>query len=107
MARRHALRSIAKLLILITLAVLYTLLSSGSQTITGSAQQDGVIGVLLGLLICSQPAAYIVDLFYRSREQAAGLPRWVWPVLNLLTFLAGVSVVIMGTIQLVQAAPSR
>ncbi len=107
MARRHALRSIAKLLILITLAIVYTLLTYGPGTLTGSTQDDGVIGVVLGLLICSQPAAYVVDLFYRSREQASGLPRWVWPMLNLFTFLAGLSVVMMGTIQLVRAAPAH
>ena len=105
MNRRHAQRSIVKLFILIALAVVYAVLTYGPRTLTGSARQDGAVGVVLGLLICSQPAAYVVDLVYRSREQAADWPRWIWPVLNLLAFLAGVSVVVLGTIQLAQAAP--
>ncbi len=107
MNRKQALRSIVKLLILMGLACGYAFFVAGPRTLTGDARQDGVIGVVLGLFICSQPAAYVVDLFYRSRWRPAGEPRWLWPVLNLLTFLAGVSVVVLGTIQLAQAAPVR
>ena len=105
MDRKQALRSIVKLLLLMGLAFGYTFFTAGPRTLTGDVRQDGVIGVVLGLFVCSQPAAYVVDLFYRSRRRPAGEPRWVWPLLNLLTFFAGVTVVVLGTIQLAQATP--
>ncbi len=105
MDRRRALSSIAKLVVLIGLAFVYTVLIYRSRTLTGNVRLDGAIGVMLGLFVCSQPAAYIVDLFYRSRSQPVNEPRWIWPVLNLLTFLAGLSLVFIGTLQLARAAP--
>ena len=103
MNHQQGLRSIVSLMILIGLAVIYTFLTAGPRTLMGDVQQDGTVGVVLGLLVCARPAAYVVDLFYRTRRRPAHEPRWLWPMLNLLTFLAGVSVVIMGTIQLAQA----
>ena len=107
MNQSSLLRLVVKSLILIGLALGYAFLVGGPGTLTESAQGDGTIGVVLGLFICSQPAAYIVGLFYRSRGQSASGSRWLEPTLQILTFLAGVSVVVMGTIQLAQTTPAH
>lgn len=105
MDQRRAQRSIVKLIILIGLAFAYSWLDAGDHRLTGVAWWDGAIAVILGLFICSQPAAYVVDLLYRASFSLAGVPRWVWPALNLLALLAGLSLIFMGTLQLTAGAP--
>ena len=59
---------------------------------------EGALGVMLGLFICSRPAAHLLDLLYRSHY--AGPPKlWIWLSLNLLTLLVGVIVVFIGVMQ--------
>jgi len=67
---------------------------------------EGALGVILGLYICSRPAAYLVDLLYQPHY--AGPPKlWIWLTLNLLTLLAGVIVIFLGIMQFTRSTIGR
>jgi hypothetical protein len=105
MRRRHG-RSAKVLWGLILLAAAYGGLLSVLRTFTGMALLDGSLGVLLGLYICSHPAANAVDLLFFEREalrQAAS--EWSglgWLALNLLVLLAGWAVIAIGATRLTE-----
>ena len=70
----------------------------------GSVSRDwlvGSLGVLLGLYICSHPAANAVDLIFFERgaiRRFTKQPAWLgWLALNLLVLLAGWTVILIGT----------
>jgi hypothetical protein len=74
-------------------------------TLTGRIHLDGIIGVVLGLYICSHPAAHLIDmLFYRrgiryrfsSRRSVV-----LWLVLNVLVLLISGVVIFVGTTGLI------
>ncbi|MBM3135210.1 MAG: hypothetical protein FJZ89_08005 [Chloroflexi bacterium] len=75
------------------------------RTLTGTSRGDGIIGVLLGLYICSHPAANFLDLLFFSRgaqRQTSSLPSTIfWLALNLLVLLVGWSVIFIGATRLV------
>lgn len=87
------------------LALMYSYLLYFLHPLTGAPLLDGGIGVILGLYICSRPAANAVDMIFFER----GALRWVtskwsglvWLVLNLLVLLLGCFVIVMGVIRLV------
>ncbi len=86
---------------MILLALIYAGLFYFLPSPTGSRLGDGAIGVLLGLYICSHPAAHAVDLIFFERgvlRQARsdwGLARWL--ALNFLVFFVGWLVIVSGT----------
>jgi type II secretory pathway component PulL len=69
---------------------------------------DGIIGVLLGLYICSHPAANMLDaLFFERRFQRPDSSRWSgisWLALNILVLLVGWLVITIGATQLTARA---
>ena len=67
-------------------------------------QSESAGGVVLGLFICAQPAANLIDSLYRARTARGDEPGWLPPLLNGLAMLAGISVIILGTVQLTRAA---
>lgn len=74
--------------------------------LTGYPRLDGSLGVLLGLYICSRPAAHAIDLLFFQRSalrqmasEGAGV-RWLG--LNLLVFLVGWLVITVGTTHLIR-----
>ena len=88
---------------MIPLALVYAVLYFGLPTITGRIQFDGILGIVLGLYICSHPAANLVDrlifghyLFRPGelRRQAA-----LWWGLNLLVMLTGFLVIFSGMLR--------
>jgi len=82
------------------LAAVYIALLSYLHTLTGSSLLDGIIGVLLGLYICSRPAANAVDMLFFERGALRQLSEWSgigWLALNMLVFLLGCAVIITGT----------
>ena len=90
--------SIIMLLSLILVALIYNGIIYTRPAFTTARWDEGVLGVMLGLFICSRPAAYLLDLLYRSHY--AGPPKlWIWISLNLLTLLVGVIVVFIGVMQ--------
>jgi hypothetical protein len=66
---------------------------------------QGVLGVLLGLFICSHPAAAAVDLLVFGRHSAGRFRSQesfgLWLALNVVTLLVGWLVIFAGTTRLV------
>jgi len=66
----------------------------------GSAKLDGSIGVVLGLYICSQPAANMLDmiLYSGNRRRSSSTRATIgWVVLNVIVLAVGCMVLILGT----------
>jgi hypothetical protein len=88
----------------IFLALVYLGLLYFLHTLTGDNVLDGIIGVVVGLYICSLPAANAVDLIFAERSASLQFSslrtggRWL--ALNLLTLLAGWIVIVVGAIRL-------
>jgi hypothetical protein len=93
-------RKFSLLVILILLAAAYSLAVVALHLRTGNSRLDGAIGVVLGLYICSRPAANFVDmlLFWRSSRPPGWSRRTLlsWLVLNLLALAAGYIVIVVG-----------
>ena len=97
-----------KVMILSVLSVIgigYASLVYSRSTLTGMNDLDGIIGVVLGLYICSHPAANLVDmLFFRrgARRQFSSRRSAVsWLLLNMLVLFIGAIVIFFGTTQLI------
>lgn len=73
--------------------------------LTSTRLLDGSIGVILGLYICSHPAANAVDmLFFERRMSRRVASKWFdigWLGLNLLVLLLGLIVIVSGAIRFV------
>jgi hypothetical protein len=100
------LRRTRKLAILALVAAAYSALMHAG-TITGSERLDGQIGVMLGLYICSHPAANGVDVLFFDRQAlrrlASGWTGVGWLVLNLFVLVAGWFVIVVGAGHVAQA----
>jgi hypothetical protein len=97
--QRHK-RNTPWLLAMIPLAIFYGVLLFELRTFTGQLQLDGIIGVVLGVYICSHPAANLVDriLFGRYLFPAGQARGWMalWWGLNTLVMFAGLAVIFSG-----------
>jgi hypothetical protein len=86
---------------MLVLAGVYAILLYTFHTFSGQLRLDGVIGIIVGLYICSHPAANVVDLIIFGRYNLyQGLSRrnnFLWWGLNLLVLLAGLGVIFSGT----------
>jgi hypothetical protein len=86
---------------MVLLALIYAGLSYFLPDMTDSRLADGAIGVLLGLYICSHPAANAVDLLFFERgvlrrvRSDWALARWL--ALNFFVFFVGWLVIVSGT----------
>ena len=93
-------RSSRRLLGLSLLAIAYSSLLYFQDTLTGTPKLDGAIGVILGLYVCSHPAANALDrwLFRRDarREISSRKAAVVWLALNILTLLIGWIAIFIG-----------
>lgn len=93
---------------LILLAMAYGGLLHYLHTLTGINILDGSMGVLLGLYICSHPAANAVDLLFFKRGALHQLSsEWSgvsWLALNVLVLLVGWIVIVIGATRLVGGA---
>jgi len=95
-------RGTKKLWGLIVLAALYTAWLYFGQPLQVPNRLWGGLGVLLGLYICSNPAANAIDLLFFDRHELnrifstqSGI---AWLGLNLLTLFAGWLLIFMGVI---------
>jgi hypothetical protein len=90
---------------LIAVAMSYIALLSFLPALTGKPLLDGTIGVVLGLYICSRPAANAVDMLFFERHALRQLKgAWSgigWLALNLLALGAGWLVLERGVLRLV------
>ena len=105
MERSRYAHKVRVLWLMILLALAYGSFLYFLHTLTGTRVTDGVIGVLLGLYICSHPAANLVDILFFSRgAQGQFSPRrsfFLWLALNMLVFVVGWVVIFLGTTHLV------
>lgn len=94
-------RNIKTLWALVLLGIAYSGLLYYQRTLTGAKNVDGIIGVLLGLYICSHPAANVVDLLFFGRgvQRPLSSRRAVvlWLALNMLVILIGWIAIFGGT----------
>ncbi len=85
----------------IVLAIVYASLLYFGGTLTGTARLDGIVGVVLGLFICSHPSANLVDvlIFGRilGRQGMSKRTYFLWWVLNAVVFVIGFLVIVSGT----------
>ena len=101
-------RKIKLLWALVLLGIGYSGLLYEGYTLTGTDHIDGIIGVLLGLYICSHPAATAVEmLFFRRGARplfSSKRSTVLWLALNGLALLVGWIVIFVGTTRLVGRA---
>ena len=75
------------------LALVYGGLLLTLSPFTDEIPIDGAIGAVLGLYVCSHPAANVLDLLFSdggaSRQRSSDEHGIVWYVLNLLVLMAG------------------
>jgi hypothetical protein len=93
--------------ILVLLAGLYVGWFAYFGALTGNARMDGSLGLLLGLYVCSQPAANMLDmLLFMTADTREGITATrsgqFWLVLNVLTLLAGWVAIFSGAMRFVQ-----
>lgn len=89
-------------------AVLYSAVALARPSLTGRRTLEGAVSVLLGLYICSHPAANAVDaLFFRRQavQEDSGWSGMAWLALNLLVLLLGWMVIFVGATRLVGEMP--
>ncbi len=97
-------RNYPTLLVMIGVALVFGVLFALRQPLTLSNKMDGLLAVVLGLYICSHPAANFLDmlLYRRSSLYQPGSPRseMLWLAFNLLVLFIGWLVIFMGTTRL-------
>ena len=97
-------RKVTVLCLLAAAAIAYTLFLNRLYPLPRANRLDGIFGVLLGLYICSHPAANLLDLFlFRRSLPAQSASRGsdaAWLALNILILLAGWSVIVLGATRL-------
>jgi len=93
-------RSPMVLLALMVPAIAYAALLNTFGTLTGTFLFDGVIGVGLGLYICSHPVSNAIDLLFidhRILRQGPGDDHGLaWYGLNLIVMCVGCFVTVIG-----------
>lgn len=89
---------------LVVAACVYLGLLSHLGTLTGSPTLDGIIGMLLGLYICSHPAANAINLLFFDRwAWQETISEWSglgWLALNVLVLFCGWLVITVGAARL-------
>jgi hypothetical protein len=91
---------------LLLLAIAYGSLGHYLRTLTGSSVLDGALGIILGLYICSHPAANAVDFLFLERGLSRrNSPAWgdlPWLALNVLVMLIGWLLIVVGATRFVR-----
>jgi hypothetical protein len=94
--------------VLVLLGIAYNSLVYYRPTLTGENNVDAIIGVMLGLYICSHPAAHFVDLLFWGRGGRRQFPSKrsiiLWFTLNVIVLLIGWLVIFVGTTRLIGRA---
>ncbi len=108
---RHRFRfDIGTFCVLAVLGMGYSSWLYSGHPLTGMDILDGIIGVVLGLYICSHPAATLVDmLFYRrlTRYQFSSIRSVLfWLALNMMILFIGGIAIFVGTTCLIGSPPS-
>ena len=92
-----------RLLMLLVPAAAYLVWAAYFRPFDDVSLVDGSIGVLLGLFICSHPAANGIELMFLRRGSLRRVTaQWNgvgWLVLNLFVLVVGWAVLVVGTTQ--------
>jgi hypothetical protein len=100
MEQKSRRRKVETLWGLVVLGLIYISLMLWLQTLTGQTVLDGSLGVLLGLYICSHPAANAIDALFFERGFLRRLSLdWAglrWFGLNILVLAVGYVVIVIG-----------
>ena len=102
---QHRFQRSSKLLwAMVLLAVLYMSLINYIYTWSHSDRLVGSLGIVIGLYICSQPAANAMDLLFFKRDILQEMSKaWLgigWLVLNLFVLVIGWVVIVVGATRL-------
>jgi hypothetical protein len=96
-------RNIKLLGLLILLAISYSSLLKYHYMLTGKKTLDGILGVVLGLYICSQGTANILDMFLfggnASSHSASRRSKVLWLMFNAFILFIGWIVIVQGTVR--------
>jgi hypothetical protein len=89
------------LIVLIMLGIIYSSLLHFDVHLTGIHQIDGILGILLGLYSCAQPAANALDAilygrYYDPRTKLSRRANFYWWGLNILILLVGWQAIVTG-----------
>ena len=99
-----------KLVLLMLPASAYLGWLAYSPQLTGNTLVDGSIGVLMGLYICSQPAANGIDLIFLQRGAFKRISsEWGgirWLALNMFVMIVGWFVIVIGVTQFTAMIPT-
>ena len=108
MDRQRPGKKVMFLSVLVALGIAYGSLLYFQSTLTGTNNLDGIIGVVLGLYICSHPTANLIDmLFYRRGiwyQFSSKRSVFWWLALNVLVLLVSGIVIFIGTTRLIGSA---
>ena len=93
-------RSLARLWLVALLGVVYAAIFILRPLLLGRPLLAGSIGVLLGLYICSHPAANGIDMLFLGRRghyvDRSTQNETLWLLVNFLVLLVGLVVIIIG-----------
>ena len=102
MKRQKRGRKVVNMIGLMLVAFVFFLLISFFNPLTWTHKSDGMLGVLLGLYICSHPAANLLDMVLFSRQTWFDFSRksnYLWIGFNLAVMGVGWLVIVIGTTQ--------
>jgi hypothetical protein len=93
------------LVAVVILGLAYSAWMSIQGSITGQRIVDGSMGIVIGLLVCSRPAAHAVDLLFANRFALSTLVAdWkgiCWLAANIAALFVGWGVITVGATRLV------
>lgn len=93
-------RSSFSLCVFMVLALFYGGIMLAFSPLTPEVRLDGAVGVILGLYVCSHPAANVLDLLFSdggvSRQRPSEQQGILWYILNFLVLLSGWFAVLVG-----------
>jgi hypothetical protein len=94
-------RNYKTLAVVVVLAVVYVGWMITQPPITNMPRLDGVMGVLLGLFICSRPAANYLDLLFTRDRASSDRSLIGWLALNGVVMFVGWLVITIGATKLI------
>jgi hypothetical protein len=94
-------RNYKSLAVVVVLAVVYVGWMITQPPITNMPRLDGVMGVLLGLFICSRPAANYLDLLFTRDRTSSDRSLIGWLALNGVVMFVGWLVITIGATKLI------
>jgi len=100
MEQRKGRQNYGMLGVMVLLALAYAVTVYLWRPLSTAHKLEGSIGILLGLFICSKPAANLLDLLFdllQNRfQRVSGLRLTLWLVLNFIILLVGWFIITLG-----------